>query len=278
MGLSPKNNELLRSYETERRPWAEKVVSADKRWNQGSLQEFEVLDEMRQQVTGCGIQEPVGLLVSEKNDAVDWQGKSGTDLLQGALRNGRRLLNVRVTRWADTFTMDLHDDFSSNGRYRILLLAANDFPRNRSRAAVEAVCGIVDNFVEGLVEAVVLQPWTDESFQWADTPPVLKQQAEMRLHIADDKVYQTFCVSRERGAAALIRPDGIVAITTELEDTASIQQMLQMVLNCNRGRPPLHRSKLRVSKSEDSTLSSHASSDSYRLLHQPLTNGLSSHI
>lgn len=69
-GLSPDPTTLLQSYEDERRAWAERVVTSDKRWNDGSLPFNVMFVEMREQVLGCGVEEKPSLLTSEKNEAV----------------------------------------------------------------------------------------------------------------------------------------------------------------------------------------------------------------
>ena len=202
------------------------MVTSDKRWNDGSLPFDVVITEMREQVLGCGIEEKPSLLTSEMNEAVAWQGK---DLLNGVLRTGRRLFNVKVTRWADGTQLDLHEDFLSDGRYRILVLAGDDFPQGRSRKAIEGVCALTAQYA-GVVEEVVLQPREVGGFEWADMPAQLKQQAEMRLHTASQDVYDTYGVSSDHGALALVRPDGIVGVTTALEGVDEIERMLQRVL------------------------------------------------
>jgi len=171
-------------------------------------------------------------VMSTENDAVAWQGK---DILNGCLRVSRRLFNVKVTRWADSSPWDIHDDFITDGRYRILLLAGHDFPQGRSKTAVDGLLSLVAKFSDQLLELVVLQPNPDESFSWDDTPAGLKAHAEMRLHTADLGVYETYCVDPKDGAIALVRPDGMVCITTKLEDVGKIQEMLQRVLKVQVG-------------------------------------------
>lgn len=226
-GLTPAPEQLLRSYEDERRAWAHRVVTADKRWNQSGISRETYMSELREQVTGCGIEEKPSLLISTKNDAVEWEGK---DLMEGTLRTGRRLFNVDIKRWADGTPIALHDEFPSDGKYRVLLLAAQDFPNGRSRKAIEDVCALVQKYPD-LVEEVILQPVADDrQFTWSDMPSVLKKQAEMRLHTASRQAYDIYCVSPESGAVALVRPDGIVCTTAKLEDVDEIRQMLQRVL------------------------------------------------
>lgn len=198
MGLTSDPMELLRSYEDERRAWAERVVNLDKRCNQQGLPFETVFNEMKEQVVGCGMEEKPGLLVSEKNDAVNWQSK---DRLTGVLRTGRRLFNVRVTRWVDQCTVDLHEEFPSDGRYRILVIVAKDSPRSRSRAAIEAICALTRQY-SGMVKEIVLQPNVVPDLAWHGMPAELRKQAEMRLYIADREVYETFSMSQDAGAIA----------------------------------------------------------------------------
>lgn len=167
------------------------------------------------------------MLVAEENDAVAWQGQ---DPLNGVLKVGRRLFNVPVVRYADDELKDIHDDFSSDGRYRMLLIASEDFPCGRSEAAVITLLSMVHEFSDQLVELVVIQPNPEESFHWEDTPSGLKEHAEMRVYRADHKTYETYCVDPQQGAIALVRPDGIVAITTKLENAERVRNVLQRVL------------------------------------------------
>lgn len=109
------------------------------------------------------------------------------------------------------------------------MLASNDFPHGVSRRAVEGVCELARVY-PGLVEEVILQPHPDEMFEWPELPPIVKEQAEMRLHVASKEVYDTYGVDPERGAIAVVRPDGIIAITTSLESVADIEEMLQRLL------------------------------------------------
>lgn len=230
LGLTPPStsSDLLRTYELERRAWAQRVVHADKRWNQDGLPREQVINEMRSQMLGCGVEETPSMLVSEKNDGVEWQGK---DLLMGTLRTGRRLFNVKVTRFADELSRDIHEDFISDGKYRILMLSPNEATTTEFRTAIETVCSVLDDFTP-MVELVLLIAKGDgvESLGWNDFPKGLKKHAEMSVYIAGPEVYATYGVDQGRGTMALVRPDGMVAITTFLDDANKIRKMLDRVL------------------------------------------------
>lgn len=176
---------------------------------------------------GCGVEEAPSMLVSEKNDGVEWQGK---DLLMGALRTGRRLFNVKVTRFADDLNRDIHEEFRSDGKYRILMVGSSETNGN-FRTSIESICSIIDDFAP-MVEMVVLiaKGENSENLGWNDFPDGLKAHAEMSVYVAGPEVYATYGVEPATGAIALVRPDGMVAITTFLENTNNIRNMLDRVL------------------------------------------------
>ena len=74
-GLCPDSTALLRTYETERRMWAERVVFFDKRWNQEGVPLEQMYAEMAGQVTGTGIEEAPNWVnpndSNQKDNAVD---------------------------------------------------------------------------------------------------------------------------------------------------------------------------------------------------------------
>lgn len=182
---------------------------------------------MAGQVTGTGIEEAPSWVVSDKNEGVSWQGKNAST---GVLRTGRRFFNTKVHRFADGHPeYDIHNDFPSDGKYRVLILASNDFPRGNSRGAAANVSQIAKTY-SGLVEEVILQPHADGSFEWPDLPSILRDQAEMRLHHASKEVYDTYAVDIEHGAVALVRPDEVVCIATSLRNLDCIEEMLQRLL------------------------------------------------
>lgn len=236
-GLAPNPSELLQTYESERRPAASKVVFFDKRWNQSDVPREQKLLEARDQILGTGVEYDASMLVGMKAEDIKTNGRtypvSGKDYADGVLRNGRRLLNVQTRRFADGAMWDIHDDLLANGRYRIVAMCADDYPDpdGRSLPAVTKVCGTtVKKFPSGMVEAIVLQPDMQPKWHFGDLPACIKDEAEMRLQCASQEVYGAYGVDTKRGALVLVRPDGMVAVIADLEDTALLDQFLQQVL------------------------------------------------
>jgi phenol 2-monooxygenase len=71
--------------------------------------------------SGVGVEYPENILV-EHNTGSSESAVSGDDYLSGILRPGRRLLNVRMKRFADGWQRDLHDGtYNSTNSFRLVL-------------------------------------------------------------------------------------------------------------------------------------------------------------
>ncbi|MCJ1399866.1 hypothetical protein MMC11_003069 [Xylographa trunciseda] len=253
--------DLLNSYELERRDIARELIEFDTKFSSmfsGSIgkddeeecltheQFVEVFSTGNGFTSGCGIEYPESDLIW-KEPRTEENPIQGTDFLGGNLRPGRRLLSVRVIRHADGNPRELQDDFSSNGRFKILVLASTDLKQRdgRSAKALQAVGRMIKQFPPGIIELVVLHALEDtRSMSWKDLPPEIKQYAEMRFHSAwpgeaptgktqtRQQMYQAengygiYGVSRDQGAACVVRPDGYVAMTTSLDSIEVIERYL----------------------------------------------------
>jgi phenol 2-monooxygenase len=236
-GLTPNSSALLHTYEFERRPAASRVVFFDKRWNQSDMTVEQRVLEGKDQVLGCGVEYDFSIIVGSKAEDHEKKGDiypvTGTNYIDGILRAGRRLLNVRVRRFADGTPWDIHDDLPANGRYRIIVICGDDFPdpQGRSLPAVTSVCGtIVPKFPKGMVEAIILQPDMKPEWHFDDLPECIKDEAEMRLHCASQDAYDAYGLDQKRGALLLIRPEGMAGMIARLEETELLDRFLQQAL------------------------------------------------
>jgi len=179
--------------------------------------------------SGCGIEYPTSLLVQAAADAKNYP-VTGKDYLRGALKPGRRLLDVVVRRYADANIRHLQDDFLSTGRYRLLVLASSDLlqPSGQSATALTKLCSdVIPEFPADTVELVVVHPIRTKRFEWTDIPSCVKQYAEMRFHgMADEEVYRIYGVAEEDGAVVIVRPDGYVGTVVALSDVERAKEYL----------------------------------------------------
>lgn len=118
----------------------------------------EKLAEAKDQILSCGVEYDSNLIIASKEEEEGGDKGmypvSGTGHMNGVLKTGRRLLNVRMRRFADGSMFDINDDLLENGRYRVILICGDDFPdaNGRSLSAVTSVCGnVVKKFPTGMV-------------------------------------------------------------------------------------------------------------------------------
>lgn len=271
---------VVDTYHTERHTIARELISFDKAFSSmfsgkigvaaedGGLshkQFLEVFSTGNGFTSGCGIEYPENLTVWRTFDCEDDNPIVGTDFLSGTLRPGRRLLNVKVKRFADGCPRDLQDgipyihpsiqeaskshrltdwfyflDFPSTGRFRILCLTSTDLlePEGTSAQTLTAIStSVLPRFPPSLLEQVVVHPRVSSScFEWKDLPAAVKQHSEMRFFSGYemDDVYGIYGVEPARGALAVVRPDGYVGVTARLDDLGRVVRYLEGCLRrCN---------------------------------------------
>ncbi|BCR89697.1 putative phenol monooxygenase [Aspergillus chevalieri] len=246
-GLAPNPEALLDTYHSERHTIAQQLIDFDRTFssmfsgkigsedgNQGlTHEEFQTVFSTGNGFTsGCGIEYPVSLVV---NRTLEKEGKDpihGTDRLSGMLYPGRRLLNVQVKRHADGNRRDLQDDFLSTGRFRILCLTSTDLldPSGISHQTLTTLgSSVLPRFPISTIEQVVLHPRLSRDFTWRDVPRELKQYSEMQFYNGYEKedAYGVYGVIPEKGAVAIVRPDGYIGVVAELGDVKRVEGYLE---------------------------------------------------
>ncbi|RAL16149.1 putative phenol monooxygenase [Aspergillus homomorphus CBS 101889] len=191
--------------------------------------------------SGCGIEYSESVLVQKHEDQQASPAGAdlahtypiqGTDYLAGILRPGRRLLNVTYKRHADGNRRDLHDDFPSTGRFRILVLTSTDLldPKGTSAGTLRTLGStVLPKYPATVIEQVVVHPrLSRDSFTWRDVSVELKQHSEMRFYSGYelDDVYGIYGVDPARGAVAVVRPDGYVGMVAALGDVGLVDAFL----------------------------------------------------
>jgi phenol 2-monooxygenase len=80
-----------------------------------------------------------------------------------------------------------------------------------------------------MIELVILHPLPQNTFVWSELPRVVKTEAEMRFHNGTEleDAYRVYGVSREKGAIAVVRPDGYIGTIADLNDTERVERYLK---------------------------------------------------
>ncbi|OAT13475.1 phenol monooxygenase [Blastomyces gilchristii SLH14081] len=240
-GLTPEPEKLLDTFSHDRLKNAKKLVDYDRDWYEGrymiesedSVKADNFLElELLAFMVGA-IEYDEGFLVDEKTGTSDGPINS-SNFLNGVLREGRRFGDGIITRFADGDIRHSQDEFPSDGRFRILVFASDDLLKNpdgNSASSLNEICQeILPSFVPKTVELVVFVPFNSFSFEWADIPPAVKREAEMRMHYLDPEGYSAYGVDMKLGAVAVVRPDGYVGTIARLDDTQKIDSYLKRCL------------------------------------------------
>lgn len=159
------------------------------------------LAEDKDQILGTAREYDGSILVGGKAEDVESHLVSSTDYVDGALRTGRCVLNVRVCHFADGNLWDLYDDLLANGRYRVPLICDNDFPypHRRSIPAVTKVCcTLIHKHHPRTVEAIILQPDMGPAWHFDDLSARIKEEAKMRLYCASQEVSVRMALIRSK--------------------------------------------------------------------------------
>lgn len=232
-GLAENGTKLLDSYEEERLPNARNLIDFDKRMNQGTFTE-DKMAEMKQFSTSCGIEYGEGFGIS-KTGMTD-ERWSSQDYLNGVICPGRRLMNSNVRRFANGTPRDIHDELGAEGKFSVLLLAANNFGSRDSGSTnvAECICSqLLVKYPSDLVQPIFVYPNEAHQFEWTDLPSCIKERAEMSLFRASQDVYRMYGIPSQgvkAGKLVVLRPDGIVGLVADLEDVGSVESFLDRLV------------------------------------------------
>ncbi|KAL3483124.1 FAD binding domain-containing protein [Aspergillus germanicus] len=254
-GLSPlssikgSSSPLLDTYHTERHANAKQLIDFDRKFSSGfsdkvgtaesksGLSHAEFVDLFN---TGCGFTSGCGVEYVE-NPAVDRsvaEGStpvvSGDDFLSGILRPGRRLLNVKLKRFADGWHRDIQDDLASTGRFRVLTLLSTDLldPTGISATALTETTNLIQQFPPSLIEQIIAHPRLSGEITWENIPSCVKEQAEMSFYNGYEleDAYGIYGVDPAKGAMVVVRPDGYVGAVAALDDLWRVEGFLERII------------------------------------------------
>lgn len=163
----------------------------------------------------------------------------------GLLTPGRRLLNVKVSRFADANPRNIHDgelrltvpniqhspidpnkapDLPSTSRYRVIALlpaAYTTDPVAYFPHLIYLTETLPALFPPSLIESIIIHPHeANHSLEWMTHFPKCVREKSEWLVFGDEfnEAYKNWGVDREKGAVAVVRPDGYVGVVTEAEE------------------------------------------------------------
>ncbi|EDN11134.1 FAD binding domain-containing protein [Histoplasma capsulatum] len=240
-GLTPEPEKFFDTFSHDRLKNAKTLVENDRDWYEtrymikaeDNVQSQNFLEQELHAFMVGVIEYDDGYLVDEKTGTSEGLIKS-SNFINGVLREGRRLGDTMITRFADGDIRHSQDEFPSDGRFRILVFASDDLTKAAegiSASSLNKICqDVLPSFVPKTVELVLFTPFDSLSFEWTDIPPVVKQEAEMRVHYLAPEGYAAYGVDMKLGAITVVRPDGVVGTISRLDDTQKISNYLKRCL------------------------------------------------
>ncbi|KAL3466088.1 FAD binding domain-containing protein [Aspergillus heterothallicus] len=252
-GLTPsspdKGTPLLDTYQTERHENAKQLIEFDRKFSSGfsdkvgtaesksGISHMEFVDLFSTGcgfTSGCGVEYVENLTVDRSAIPDDPPVVTGSDFLSGILRPGRRLLNVKVKRFADGWHRDIQDDLASTGRFRILSLLSNDLLNINGMSAsslTSTVC-LIEQFPSSILEQIIIYPRLSGEATWENIPACVKEHSEMSFYNGYelDDAYGIYGVDPTRGALVVVRPDGYVGMVCGLGDVSRIDAYLSGII------------------------------------------------
>ena len=229
-GLTTNGTALLETYASERRDHALNLIDMDKRWynsryaslNAGSKRpdQMQLRGETMQFVSGVGIEYEAGSILVDDRVTPD-DAESLARYSAGAVREGRRLEDAVVRRFADSNLLHLHDEMESDGRYSVVVWSSKDLIEEggASQTVLRKLCEeLLPKLPAGAVKVFIMHSMEHLSFEWTTLPSCVKAVSEMRLYKAADETYDRFGVDMHLGGMCVVRPDMYVGTITNLSD------------------------------------------------------------
>ena len=246
-GLTNDGTRLLEPYDSERRDHSLNLIDIEKRRYNGRYGKDKLMgkardvheDELRAEVTnfvaGIGIEYEAGSMIVDqrvRSDDPDALMRYNT----GALREGRRLGDAVVKRFADGNLVHLHDQMEINGRYSVVVWTGKDFLEKDGvcqKVLTTLIEILLPELPPGLVKVFIMTSLDYMSFEWTDVPRSLEAVAEMQLYHTDDDTYRRFGVDLQRGGMCVLRPDMYVGTIADLsERPEGLQKVTTYLRRC----------------------------------------------
>ena len=237
------NPNLLATYHTERHAFAKACLEFEVAMDQ----EFAVRQngagantqlgeqnflEAAGWITGCGIQyQPSSVVKEEVRTLV----KKGIE----PLVPGKRLLPLKLTRHIDGNEVQLLDEVPTDGRFTLVIFVG-ELLTSAVFASLAMVLESVDSPLrigagvegreEGLVKIVLVHSELHLFLMIQDLPVPFSRNAWDIFEDVGGKAHGAVGASTKLGALCLVRPDGVVALVSNLDDCRGVTAFLKGML------------------------------------------------
>jgi phenol 2-monooxygenase (NADPH) len=236
---------ILRTYETERRPVAQDLISFDRGYLKlfsapNASFESEFLRAMKF-TTGLSIRyppSPVVQLLQRSNDE-NTPHHLGPSLLKADIVPGKRLPDFQVVCQADGATTRIHPRLRANASFRVLVFAG-DIAQVGLLARLQSLGAWLANSSEGIglltiggdqarVEVLVVHSASRDSVELMSLHEIFRPWSEKdgwdywrvyadaeSAHEGHGRVYERLEIDQEKGSVIVVRPDGYIGAVIDM--------------------------------------------------------------
>lgn len=240
------SREILKTYETERRPIAQDLIAFDRGYLKlfsGNTDDFDTAFVQAQKfTTGLAIRYNPSALVQLPGDQTSHASPS---FLKADLVPGKRLPDFQVVNQADAIRTRIHQRLTASGCFRIVVFAGDisqlsSFDRLQKLGtwlASSHGLGPLTNDATAMVEPLVVHCAPRAKIELLDLHEVFRPWSESegydywRVYVDEENrmgghgsVYERLEIDRERGCMAVVRPDGYLGLVTGIDQVEEIHK------------------------------------------------------
>ena len=224
---------LLATYETERRPLAQRLIRFDVKVDQiiclqpnspAVSESFHDFEDGNTITSGCGVQYSPGLLVKEE---VRLRIKHSHE----SLKPGKRLLPMTLTRHMDGNEVNVLEEMQTDERFHLFIFAGDTF-MSPDFVSLSIFLASADSPLSvfsspQLVDLFLVHTHNHFAVSLPDLPDPFPRWSHRVYEDPGGKAYATIGVNPMFGVLLLVRPDGHVAVVTNLDDGRGIMEFLR---------------------------------------------------
>ncbi|KZV63892.1 hypothetical protein PENSPDRAFT_640249 [Peniophora sp. CONT] len=223
-GLAPMS--LLKTYELERRAFAQELIEFDKWYAEGRTDlTFRAFIAASHLTSGCGVHYAPSSIVAKQSPSVT------------GLVVGKRILPQMLLRSADHVPVEIQDLCPSDGRLKIFVFVGNlTSPEERYQLVTlsSKVEAVLSAYPAEVLSVLTVVKTISDAYTYFDIPTYLRpdwtrQASHYPRMIACSRLlvcgnaYSTYGIADD-GAFVVVRPDGYVGLTAPLNGVKSIGQ------------------------------------------------------
>ncbi|KAL1896133.1 hypothetical protein Sste5346_004875 [Sporothrix stenoceras] len=230
---------ILDTYETERKAVADDLIAFDQRLSrlysskpgEISMQEFRsVVEQGSAFTTGCTVNYDASILIDKPADKS--REEEYHSPLAPKLNIGMRFPDAKLVMQCDARPWFINQQLLSTGQFRLLVFIGDYAQKPALREQLNGIGQYLarpENTVpEPVLQKLLIHASPQAKVEWDDFPLVFRPRDERgvmnywliwadtpSLHAETGHGYETYGISKDVGAAVLLRPDGYVAMVTE---------------------------------------------------------------